>query len=108
MKSFLLISLLVLIHQVACDKLIKNHVNDTKAIEDDDKLFQSGFVKDLDEMHNLMNSTNGRIAGGQTAPRTKFKEYVRLRRFISGREVFGAGSLISSTWVLTAAHCVFR
>lgn len=79
MKTLLLILLLALIHQ------------------------NSG--SDDVDLDNFLPS-NGRIANGSPAPKTKFLEYVRLAVFIGGQESYCGGSLISATWVLTSANCI--
>jgi len=50
-----------------------------------------------------LKEQNNRITGGSSAARGQFPWHVAL--IINGAWMCG-GSLISSTWVLTAAHCV--
>lgn len=49
------------------------------------------------------NPSGTRIVGGSTATRNQFPYQVAL---IINNSGFCGGSIISNTWVLTAAHCV--
>ena len=89
MKSYLVVLLAVLIQQIYCNE-------------------QGGFVHDLEELDNLTNSTGGRIAGGQSALKTRFKEFVYLMVYKDGTSTTCGGSLFKANWVLTAAHCIFE
>ena len=109
--------MLFFVQQIACQKstdlLVDVDQQSYHEMEDIPGFFQSGFVEDLldedDELNKIMNSTGGgKIAGGQTAPKSKFKEYVNLRVFKGGSEYVCGGSIISSLWVLTAGHCLFE
>lgn len=106
MKTFVVVSLLVLIQQIACVKELNIQVENFIDIEENDDFFQGGFVKDLDKQEILLNATDLRIANGQGAPKNKFMDYVRLRVFIDGQESGCGGSLIADKWVLTSANCV--
>ena len=48
----------------------------------------------------------GRIIGGEEAGPTDAPWQVSLRNFLGGISHFCGGSIVSQTWVLTAAHCL--
>ena len=60
MKSYLVVLLAVLIQLIFCNE-------------------HEGNVEDLED---LTNSNEGRIAGGQSAPKTKFKELKKILKFL--------------------------
>lgn len=57
----------------------------------------------MDEQHAGFQS---RIVGGQAAAVNQFPWHVWIRSYAGAANIVCGGSIISGSWILTAAHCV--
>lgn len=65
---------------------------------------QSDFIQD----GRYESSVDNRIANGLTAFDSQFPYVVSIRSPLNGATIHCGGSIISSSWVLTAAHCTIN